>query len=196
MHLKMLSQVPCSSQGWWEGAGCREGAGARALPRLWACEDRICSATSGSFGWHGSRRRSSASPGRRSTAGRRRGWSGPASVRLQEWGDGVAICACSQAPALGSWGARGPYRASCQVDMPHHAAVAEGVLGEQEDSELSVGGVPGLLSKGPGPRAPHVSQRQAWPSVSLSLIPSLHSQGGPPSRGLRPGREKLKNPTA
>ena len=83
--LWMLSQVPCSSQGWLEGAGR---AGARALPWLRACEDRVCSAASGSSGWLGSRRRSSATPGRGSTAGRRRWGSGPASVRLPERGGG------------------------------------------------------------------------------------------------------------
>lgn len=59
------------------------GCGAGASPRLRACEGTVRSASSGSSGWQGSRRRSSATRGLHSTAG------GGGGVRPSVRGQGV-----------------------------------------------------------------------------------------------------------
>jgi hypothetical protein len=51
---------------------------------------------------------------------------------------------------------KGPYPSSCQVSAPHHAAIAEGSLRGQRNSELTA--VTGLHSQSrPGPRKARVT---------------------------------------
>lgn len=58
--------------------------------------------------------------------------------------------------------------------MPHHAAIAEGCLGEQKDSELNAGRGPRPAPASPGQASMEVKpHKHLWYSTEAGLVPSL-----------------------